>query len=440
VLSPHCDDETLGLGGTIAQARRNGVPVTVAFLTNGDGFPLAAGRELRDVRLTPADYVRFAERRQQETLRALSALGVDKSSAVFLSYPDRGLIPLWETNWSAAHPYTSRYTGRTHIPYRRAFRPGAPHAGESLLADLTRLMATVRPSDIYVTHPDDDHPDHAASAAFAQAALLQARDAGAPWAREARLRYYLVHRGDWPLPQGRRPNKPLLPPAGLRNVDTRWEVLPLDVRARAAKERALRCYGSQMAVMSRFLLSFVRENELQGVLPESADAASAISPEPLEDDVVRFAGPSADVSAVAMTQDADGALRVRMIMRGPISPRVSYTIRLRAQTKNSSGAAASEFVALDLALPSRAGSRQRRLDPSNGIAAAAQPWPNTLEVRIPRNRLSGRDGGGAGTQFRRVWLSAETRLMRRIPVDRTGYHLYTFAPAQQEQRRAALAN
>jgi hypothetical protein len=54
--------------------------------------------------------------------------------------------------------------------------------------------------------------------------------------------------------------------------------------------------------------------------------------------------------------------------------------------------------------------------------------------------LSGRDGGGAGTQFRRVWLSAETRLMRRIPVDRTGYHLYTFAPAQQEQRRAALAN
>jgi LmbE family N-acetylglucosaminyl deacetylase len=344
VLSPHCDDETLGLGGTIAQARRNGVPVTVAFLTNGDGFPLAAGRELRDVRLTPADYVRFAERRQQETLRALSALGVDKSSAVFLSYPDRGLIPLWETNWSAAHPYTSRYTGRTHIPYRRAFRPGAPHAGESLLADLTRLMATVRPSDIYVTHPDDDHPDHAASAAFAQAALLQARDAGAPWAREARLRYYLVHRGDWPLPQGRRPNKPLLPPAGLRNVDTRWEVLPLDVRARAAKERALRCYGSQMAVMSRFLLSFVRENELQGVLPESADAASAISPEPLEDDVVRFAGPSADVSAVAMTQDADGALRVRMIMRGPISPRVSYTIRLRAQTKNSSGAAASEFA------------------------------------------------------------------------------------------------
>jgi hypothetical protein len=37
IISPHCDDETLGAGGTIAAARRQGLAVRVAFVTNGDG-------------------------------------------------------------------------------------------------------------------------------------------------------------------------------------------------------------------------------------------------------------------------------------------------------------------------------------------------------------------------------------------------------------------
>src|SRR5437773_3084051 len=86
------------------------------------------------------------------------------------------------------------------------------------------------------------------------------------WALRARVHCYLVHRGDWPVPQGRHVTARLVPPASLLNLDTRWESLPLSPEAIAAKDQALHAYGSQMAVMARFLHSFIRRNELFGVL------------------------------------------------------------------------------------------------------------------------------------------------------------------------------
>ena len=53
VLSPHCDDETLGVGGLISEASASRTPVTVAFLTNGDGFRVAAVRTFHKPVPTP---------------------------------------------------------------------------------------------------------------------------------------------------------------------------------------------------------------------------------------------------------------------------------------------------------------------------------------------------------------------------------------------------
>jgi LmbE family N-acetylglucosaminyl deacetylase len=164
VLAPHCDDETLGAGGLIADARRAGVPVRVAFLTNGDGFPVAASRALREVHIAPSDYVRFAEKRQSEALRALSVLGVPSEEVRFLGYPDRGLKTMWETNWDAAHPYRSPYTRQNHSPYHRTFTPNTSYCGASVVSDLERLMREYEPTEILVTHPADDHPDHSIAA------------------------------------------------------------------------------------------------------------------------------------------------------------------------------------------------------------------------------------------------------------------------------------
>ena len=413
VLSPHCDDETLGVGGMIADARRSGSEVTLAFLTNGDGFPLAAGRALRDPHLSADDYIRFAEKRQEESVAALEELGVPESHVRFLGYPDRGLGALWEEHWDPSRPFRSPYTDRTRSPYAQSYTPRAAHCGASLLADLRRLMETTRPTDIYVTHPADDHPDHAAAAAFAQAALLLARDGGSDWAHRARLRYYLIHRGDWPLPQGLRPEAPLVPPVGMRALDTRWEAYPISKPAREAKMRALKRYRSQMAVMSRFLHSFVRTNELYGEMPggfAGQDIAWA-APDATRDDVLRDIGPSADLSGLSVRCDAD-ALRIRVRTRGRLSPRVRYTLLLRTL-----GADGKQARFLTLPLPVKESARDRADLQASGTTVIARD--NVAEAIVPIRSLF-----VAGRRPTRVWVAAETR-WSRLPVDRTGARPFT---------------
>ncbi len=96
VFAPHSDDETLGCGGMLALAARNGAKVHVVLVTNGDAFRFAAYRALRTIRMTPDKYVFFAYKRQRETINALRALGVKQESVTFLGYPDRGTARMWD--------------------------------------------------------------------------------------------------------------------------------------------------------------------------------------------------------------------------------------------------------------------------------------------------------------------------------------------------------
>ena len=91
VFAPHSDDETLACGGMLALAARNGARMRVVVLTNGDGFRIAVGRAYGTLKVTPEKCVRFAYKRQKETLRALSTLGVPSGRVTFLGYPDRGI-------------------------------------------------------------------------------------------------------------------------------------------------------------------------------------------------------------------------------------------------------------------------------------------------------------------------------------------------------------
>ena len=71
-------------------------------------------------------------------------------------------------------------------------------------------LRACRPTLVTVTHPAEDHPDHAAAAAFVTRALqeLQSDPQDRVWASKTQLRYYLIHRGDWPMPQGAHPSDP----------------------------------------------------------------------------------------------------------------------------------------------------------------------------------------------------------------------------------------
>jgi LmbE family N-acetylglucosaminyl deacetylase len=350
VFAPHCDDETLGAGGYIREAVRAGARVQVIFLTNGDGFPLAVSKQYLKLRPTRNSYIRFAYHRQTETLAALAELGVPREQVTFLGYPDGGLAPMWNRFWRGNTLYRSRFTGCTSAPYGNAFRPRAPYCGSAVLADVRALLCRERPAQIVVPHPGDDHPDHWATYCYVLAALRAIRleggaRRGSRWGADPRVHTYLVHRGDWPVPQGLRPGARLVPPAALVGLDTRWAAFPLTTADQEAKQRALMRYRSQMAVMRRFLESFVRNDELFGAVPTRAialtagagDLASSLTPargqlfpvilDSAEDTLMRDLNGGADLVAMAAATDGQ-RLFVRLTTRARLSPRVRYRVRI----------------------------------------------------------------------------------------------------------------
>lgn len=270
IFAPHCDDETLGCAGLMQQAVKLGIPVSVVIITNGDGFRVGVEREFRKLHVHRQDFIRFAAIRQHESLTALESLGIQPQNILFLGYPDQGLWAIWNSHWSNSNPFTSPYTKSDRCPYPVAFEDNVPYSGASVLSEIKKVLRDKRPTDVFVTHPSDDHPDHAAAAAFVSLALQQlAKDSS--YFKNTKLYYYLIHRGDWPLPQGLRPNHYLLPPVEMDNLDTHWTMLPLSEREIIKKRQAIADYRSQTTMMARFLYSFDRRNELFGTLsPKTA--------------------------------------------------------------------------------------------------------------------------------------------------------------------------
>jgi LmbE family N-acetylglucosaminyl deacetylase len=121
VIAPHPDDETLGVGATIARLRAAQKVVRIVVVTNG-----AASGHSKIVQ--PKE---LAERRRREALDASLELGVSAAEVVFLDFPDQGT-----TEQSSAV--------------------------EAALADQIRIFS---PAQIFSPYGFDGHADHRAIAA-----------------------------------------------------------------------------------------------------------------------------------------------------------------------------------------------------------------------------------------------------------------------------------
>ncbi len=425
VFAPHCDDETLGCSGLIRQTLARGGAVRVVFLTNGDGFRTAAEQAIRSVRVGPDEFVRFAALRQEEARRALNALGVPQDGIDFLGYPDQGLMTLWNSNWSPTRPYTSGYTRCNRSPYAITFDPKADYCGQDVVADIQAALRAFHPTLVTVTHPAEDHPDHAAAAAFVARALqeAQADPQDAAWATGIQLRYYLIHRGDWPLPQGKHLSAPLTPPAEMAHLDTHWTTLPLTSAETEQKARSIALYASQTALMPRFLFSFARRTELLGEIAPTPLATvpdhtmrvdadtrdwEALPPcllDPVRDNVLRDLQGGGDIRALYACRDSQ-ALYLRLDTRQTLSSRILYQLTLRPFGAQGATPTAAYTVSV------RAGDAGTRLD--SGIQVAARG--HLLEVAIPWRNLT-RDLHGSA--MRTLAVSADT-ILAGVHLDKTG--------------------
>lgn len=412
VFAPHSDDETLACGGMLATAVRNGAGVRVVLITNGDGFRIAAGRAYGTIRVTPQKCVKFAYKRQAETLSALGQLGVEPDQVTFLGYPDRGIARLWNNYWLPDTLYVSHATHVDHSPYDNSFTPNAPYCGESLLNDIVKVIKSELPTDIYLPHPCDNHSDHYATYCFVSAALQQIRTQSAD---DIKVHTYIVHRGDWPVPRGDRKNEPLAPPHGLVQANTKWYSLALSPEIAARKRSAIMTYSTQVDVERNFLLSFARNNEIFGNSPVSRIVSAPESTVTIDgelddwfgippayidtigDYVLTELNKGGDVRAIYLCRD-DRKLYVRMDTVRRLSKRLTYFINFRG----ISGSDENDRYTLAIRLKSPA-------KPSD-VAWAAKN--NVLEIAIPLEKLN---------LDRTLFVQVQTKLMG-VGVDNTGWH------------------
>ena len=119
IVAPHPDDETLGCGGAIALLRSHNCPVSVLVISDGtQSHP----RSLK----YPAPVLQ--QLRQQETLEALTILGVDRAAVTFLRLPDGAVETLMnlEEHQAACGTYLEAIAPKTiFLPWR--YDPHSDH-------------------------------------------------------------------------------------------------------------------------------------------------------------------------------------------------------------------------------------------------------------------------------------------------------------------------
>ena len=268
VVSPHPDDETLCCAGLIRRVVAAGGRVSIVWLTSGDGSELDMVLIERALRVHPEKMRDLAGKRMREARAAAAVLGVSPGRQFFLGYPDGGLLALVTDHFTT--PYYSKFTGAVSVPYADTAGAGHPYTGESLERDFARVLDRAQPTIVLAPSPQDAHADHRAAGILTMQVLSRRRQLAA-------ARFWIVHGGrDWPRPRGLRMKLPLDPPPRGRGLGL--IAFDLDPLEEADKLEALRQYHTQMSVMSSFLLSFVRTNELYSALPVAPPAARGGSP------------------------------------------------------------------------------------------------------------------------------------------------------------------
>lgn len=342
VIAPHSDDESLAAAGLLQQAEAAGLQPQVVLVTGGDGFPLAAQAYYHRSQISSQEMIAFGRIRLGESQGALHSLGLPPERLTFLGYADRSLDQLWLNCWREEQACLSPFTKQRTVPYQEALEPGAPLAGEHLLAQLISILRQTRPAIVAYPHPNEAHVDHWGLSNFVAAALEHLRRTEPDWQAPAEW-LYLVHRGDWPAPKGLKPRASLTPPRTLVGEMTEWTQVPLEDEQVARKQQAVEAYHSQLTILRRFMHSFVRSNELFGQM-ERVDLATPgllerygspapgawvqTTADPRRDTLARKLEPGADLvsiwGAVDQTQ-----LSLAVHLAAPLSRQATLRLLLR---------------------------------------------------------------------------------------------------------------
>ena len=219
IFSPHPGDEVLCCGRTIIKGIQNNKNVKVVFLTNGDANKKAASllvnKSIEDLGFE--DYIYLGTQHQKEALSAIYALGLKEKDAVFLSYPERGILPLLNRNYNTYimdqrkgffSGYKSLSTGSKFSPYIKTFnRAEKGYTFCNLIDDIKELLIKFKPQNIYIPYPyiapkypnlsqelSGIYDDHLASSHFVVLAVNELMlDNRLDWVYSPKVFYYFIN-------------------------------------------------------------------------------------------------------------------------------------------------------------------------------------------------------------------------------------------------------
>ncbi len=332
ILAPHPDDESIATAGVIQKALRSGARVKVVYLTNGDHNELAFIVYKKRLILRRSEFISMGIVRKAEAVKAMKFLGVDEKDLVFLGYPDFGTFNIFMNFWHSERPFRDLLTRISSVPYKEDLSYGAPYVGESILADIKRVLQEYRPTKIFVSHPADVNVDHKTFYLFLEIALADLEGL----IPEPKIYPYLVHHVGWPLPRHYRPQLELKPPAEFTDSEMHWFSSPLDAEELEKKHQAILCYKSQTESSAFYLLAFARKNELFGNYPEITLLAPVkpASEKSWHENVLSFFG----FSNMYIGSDVGAMTEINNIIEGDGKGRVSYalngtTLVIRVQKK-----------------------------------------------------------------------------------------------------------
>lgn len=261
ILAPHPDDEVLGCGGIIQKAVKLNLPVRIVFLTYGDNNQWSFMIYRKRPVVMPKAVQAMGLIRHDEAIAAAKVLGISSEQLTFLGYPDFRTLNIWYSHWGDQPPVESMLTEVKAVPYDNAFRPGALYKGEETLQDLKNILREFKPTKIFLSHPSDHHPDHRALYLFATIALWDLDNE-----LQTTLFPYLIHYKKWPLPKEYLPDKLLKPPQLFKQTII-WQNNNLNNEEVKLKYNAIKKHKSQYNSNAKYLLSFIRTNELFGDFP-----------------------------------------------------------------------------------------------------------------------------------------------------------------------------
>lgn len=254
----HPDDETIGGGGYLAQAIKNGAKVQVVIVTNGEGNKYYAymselGIDYKKI-FSREKFINEGKVRLRESLDALTTIGLDPENIIFLDFPDRGLNKLLGQNWN--QPYVSPFTLEDKPLFKNKYNENLTYSGQNLEEVLRKIIVDFGPTKIFTHSSFDKHPDHRSVNQFVGLAL---RGSNFP---PKNIYTFLVHYNNFSKIFKLSKEENLLPPKDLQN--RHWLIFELNEEVLKVKEEAVNKYQSQLKspYLNLLLKSFLRKNEL----------------------------------------------------------------------------------------------------------------------------------------------------------------------------------